>query len=496
MKTIKFIAIILIALAGSNVNAQTVALDFESGNRNTDAANCWQFGAVGYTSTSSQVINDKWSGRGNSLSNPNATACWIKSPFLKPGSGNITFNVKLENTTGTTKGIVIRFISFDDNNVWGEGTIIADSFNYSWPSITTASRTITYAIPNSIANSNNPYKVMISFVGTGGNNRPNIDNIVIPGTYWADPSNNCKALPNANKDTDGDGVADADDAYPNDKYKAFKHYMSGEEFGTLLCEDLWPTRGDYDFNDLVFDYRLYAITDGEDNMVEMVFEIVTRAVGGSYHNGFACEMIGIDPSKILKVTGNKVDGSLFKLSDNGLEANQKFANVPFFDDAFKVLKYPGGTGGINTNLDAPRVPYDTMIVAVLFMEEGKEAPGGKTPFKEFVDGDRLNPYLIVNQDRNKEIHLMDMPPSSLASQELFGKDDDASNAGKGLYYRSKNNLPWMIAVAKSIPYPTEKTEFSKAFTHFVDWAASEGQKYEDWYIEEKGYREEKNLFLK
>lgn len=496
MKTIQLIAILLISLVGTKVNAQTVALDFESGDRNKDAANCWQFGAVGYSTTSGHRINGSWVGRGNSLSNPNASACWIKSPFLKPGSGNISFNVKLENTSGTTKGIVIRFISYDENNNWGEGSFLADSFNYSWPSINTSSRTITYAIPNSIANSGDPYKVMISFVGTGGNNRPNIDDIVIPGTYWADPSNNCKALPNAKKDSDGDKIADEDDAYPNDKYKAFKHFLSSEEHGTLMCEDLWPSRGDYDFNDLVIDYRLYAITDADDNMVEMVFEIVTRAVGGSYHNGFACEMIGIDPTKIVAVTGNKVDGSLFKIADNGLEADQKFANVPFFDDAFKVLKYPGGTGGINTNPDAPRVEYDSMVVVVKFIDEGKEAAGGKTPYKDFIDGDRLNPYIVVNQDRKKEIHLVDMPPTSLASQEFFGKEEDASDAGKGLYYRSKNNLPWMISVAKSIPYPTEKTEFSKAFTHFVDWAASEGQKYEDWYLEEKGYREEKNLFLK
>jgi LruC domain-containing protein len=496
MKKIILSIAILLGFSITTLQAQ-VTLDCESGDRGVDAGNCWAFGAVSYTSTSSMVISGKWSARSNSMSNPSPTACWIKSPFIKLGKGDITFNVKLENTSGTTKTARIRFISYDANNKsTGEGTVYTDSFSYNWPSLNTKLVNISYAVPTALANSGAVYKVIISFLGTGGNNRCNIDDIVIPGTYWADPTNNCLPLSTV-VDADGDGVADGDDAYPNDKYRAFNNFLNGDQFGTLLCEDLWPNKGDYDFNDLVFDYRLNAVTNADNNIVELKFEIVTRAIGASYHNGFACEIVNVSPSKIISVKGNKLSGKVFKVSSNGTEEGQTNANIPFFDDAYDVLKYPGGTGGINTKPESPRAAYDSMTIVATFIEDGKPASGGTLSFEEFSKlNDPLNPYLVINQERGKEVHLIDMPPTDLASQKLFGQGDDASDAGKGLYYRSAKNLPWMIAVAKSIPYATEKTEFSKAFVNFVNWAASEGREYADWYVDEKGFRNPEYLFTK
>ena len=60
----------------------------------------------------------------------------------------------------------------------------------------------------------------------------------------------------SNDDTDEDGVSDLFDDYPNDPEKAFDNYSPAEgQFGTLAFEDLWPAKGDYDFNDIVIDYQ-------------------------------------------------------------------------------------------------------------------------------------------------------------------------------------------------------------------------------------------------
>ncbi len=57
-------------------------------------------------------------------------------------------------------------------------------------------------------------------------------------------------------DTDGDGIANTLDMYPNDATRAFdNYYPSKTVFGTLAFEDLWPGKGDYDMNDLVVDYQ-------------------------------------------------------------------------------------------------------------------------------------------------------------------------------------------------------------------------------------------------
>ena len=61
-------------------------------------------------------------------------------------------------------------------------------------------------------------------------------------------------------DTDGDGVSNVFDEYPDDELKAFNNYYPLKDAtGTLVFEDLWPYKGDYDFNDLVIDYNFNQI---------------------------------------------------------------------------------------------------------------------------------------------------------------------------------------------------------------------------------------------
>lgn len=84
-------------------------------------------------------------------------------------------------------------------------------------------------------------------------------------------------------DTDGDGVIDALDAYPDDTKRSSKEVLTG----TLAYEDLWPKLGDYDFNDLVIGYE-YAIDGNKDNaIVSMEMKYTILASGASLPNGLA-----------------------------------------------------------------------------------------------------------------------------------------------------------------------------------------------------------------
>ncbi|MDZ7777449.1 MAG: LruC domain-containing protein [Bacteroidales bacterium] len=134
-------------------------------------------------------------------------------------------------------------------------------------------------------------------------------------------------------DTDGDGVADELDAYPDDPDRAFNNYTPSENsYATLAYEDLWPSKGDYDFNDLVIDYRFNQITNADNLVVDLEASFVVQAIGAGFQNGFAFQL-PVTPSMIQSVQGQVLESGYFSLSNNGTEAGQSKAVIPVFENS-------------------------------------------------------------------------------------------------------------------------------------------------------------------
>ncbi len=482
-----------------SLTAQTITLDAESGNRAVEQANCWAFGATSYTNTSGQVISGTWSVRGNSLSNTSLTSCWITSPWILPADGKISLKVKMENTSGTGgtppsnyKMVSVRFRAFDPNASFGQGEYIGGQQDYIMQAPVTTAQSIGFEMPAELVKDGKPVKVMFSFSGNGGNNRPNIDDISIPGTYYSDPANGC--LPKMDtKDADGDGVSDDDDAYPEDPHRAYNNYLISKGYSTLMFEDLWPAKGDFDFNDLVVDYKMNRITNAKGEIVDIVFTYQVKAIGAGFKNGLGVELTGINPNEVYSVKGNSLKSNIFKMDANGLEAGTKFLTFIAFDNAFDLLPPTGGgVTGVNTTIGAAyRKPKEETVVLSL-MKEGVSASGKPLTLRD-VTFEQFNPFLIANQNRGVEIHLADKPPTALADAKLFGTRDDASAEGRGVWYKSKKTfMPWALHVGDEVPYPAEKVSIVKAYPFFVDWVKSNGTVYADWYIEK--YREEGAIY--
>jgi len=473
-----------------------VTLNCESGNRAVEQGNCWAFGATTYSNTPNLVISGSWSTRSNPLTNTNPGSCWIKTPWMLMGNGNITFQSRLDgNGNGvTSKSIALYYIPYEAGASYGEGTPVL-FYTYDFPAFNvTTVRDISVPIPAEIQNSSAPYKVRVSYIGQGGNERAYSDNFIFPGTYWSDPSNSCNPMAGS-PDADGDGVPDDQDNYPNDAYRAYNsYYPSGNAHGTLAFEDSWPNNSDYDMNDLVVDYRMNTVTNSNNQVVEIKANIIVRASGASYHNAFCFQLDGISTNKVISVQGNHISpGSIFQLGSNGLESGQTNANCVVFDDFYKVMQHPGTGAGINTTKTAPSVPYDTLDVTLTFMQNGVPAPGGAVNISQ-LSSNVFNFYIVCNQVRGHEIHLSDRIPSNLANTSLFGTGIDDSNPAQGKYYKTANNLPWGINVLQGLEYPDEKSAINDAYLHFNEWAISSGVSYPDWFMNLPGYRNMTNIY--
>jgi LruC domain-containing protein len=480
MKNIKFIAALLLTgLLSVGSNAQTLAtITAESGNRTADQANCWGFGTFSPNATT--PITGSYSYYGNAATSLSLGACWLQAPWCKfPNAGNITLKAKCTSTTGTIRRLVFSYYTYDASKAYGQGSLVRfDSVTYGtgYPSaIPTTSQNISIALPSAIINTNNVYGILISAIGTGGTARWIVDDVNIPATYWADPSNACKPLALI-VDADSDGVQDSDDAYPNDAARAYNNYYpSASAYGTLMFEDLWPSMGDYDFNDLVLGYRYNLVTNAANKAVEAKATFITKAVGASMHNGFAVQLDGVAASKVTAVTGTKSNGvNWLTLSGNGTESGQTYANIIVFDDALRIMPNKGGSC-INTYSGNPFVTPDTTNITVSFNTASGQA----------IDPSniRVNPYIIINQTRNKEVHLANFAPTDKASSEYFGTYSDNTTSASSSYKTKGGNLPWALDVPATIRYMKEKVDFISGYSDFDNWALSNGTEKTDWYLD-------------
>ena len=280
-------------------------------------------------------------------------------------------------------------------------------------------------------------------------------------------------------DTDGDGIEDGIDEYPEDPELAFNNYYSSlDHYGTLAFEDLWPSVGDYDFNDLVIDYNFNRITNAQNDVVKLDAKFVVRAIGASFHNGFGFEMQGIDPSDIEYINGQNLLHDIIATNANGTEAGQSNATVIVFDDA-----WDHGHG--NTKESQEFIVPDTMSITIKLSSPMDVSDFGLAPF---------NPFIIVNGERGREVHLANYEPTDLVDASYFGQYSDRSNPEAGIYYKTEFNLPFGLNIVSKLDYAIEKAPINDAHLKFINWVETSGSNYPDWYMNKSGYRNDLNIY--
>ena len=268
-----------------------------------------------------------------------------------------------------------------------------------------------------------------------------------------------------NYDSDGDNVSDDWDDYPCDPNRAFNQYTpAGCQYGTFMWEDLWPCKGDYDFNDLVMDYKIIEVYDANMEIVEVFNNFYLRAAGAGYlSNGF-----GIKYPDYWEVDGPIEDDLGFAYTDVDEQT------VMFFDNHRQVFGVTG-VDWINTYPPYPFIPTVTWCVKIPMKQTAKSKvvdPWDMAPF---------NPFLTQNGVRSHEIHLPDYPCTYEMNIALFNTADDDTNPLIGKYFKTSNNLPWALHIIKSWDYPIETKQILWAYLYFPDWAESGGVIHTDWY---------------
>ena len=263
-----------------------------------------------------------------------------------------------------------------------------------------------------------------------------------------------------NDDEDGDGVPDYADEYPTDPDKAFNNYLPFQGgFTSYAFEDLWPNRGDYDFNDLIVNANYNHITNAQNEVTEMVYSLKVEHIGASYANGFGIQW-PFAPSQIKSISG--IDYTYGNNAPNGTELGQSKA---------VMIAYPNTFDARNKDVMEVTIEMDAPYELSTLLSQN------------------LNAFIYVDQQREKEVHLMDYEPTDLASPTIgFGKVHDVSEPAQGLYYRSDTGQPWGISISHAYKAPKEKVDIWWGYLKFNDWVSSGGTQFTDWYEDQPGYR--------
>ncbi len=290
------------------------------------------------------------------------------------------------------------------------------------------------------------------------------ENVNIGGIPPVTPENDC----------DNDGVSDESDDFPCDPNRAVRNTYTG----TLAYEDLWPSQGDYDFNDMVVDYEIDHILNGANQLVEIEADWTVRAIGAGYENGFGYAFDGLSPSVISSVNGHNLSKNIISNANNGVEAGQTDATIIAFDNVFDVMPNPG-TKFVNTVTGETTVAPVTVSQLIAFTTPQVQANVGLPPY---------NPFIFVNGDRGREVHLADKLPTDLVDNAFFGLHGDATDLNAGYTYKTENGLPWAINISESFDYPIEYTPINEAYLNFTNWAVSGGSSNTDWFTDAIGNR--------
>jgi len=266
-------------------------------------------------------------------------------------------------------------------------------------------------------------------------------------------------------DKDSDGIPDDRDEFPTDPLLCYTtDYPSLGTYHSLAFEDLWPSRGDYDMNDVVLSYNSTHYLNARNLIVKTIDRIKPLWSGGILDVGFGYQM-GVSPSVVTSVTKTSafVDGNFrYNLSSNGTENGQSKATMMVFDNVLDL--------NLTSGAEKPVFSIQTLFTTPQTLAQVTTPP--------------YNPFIVVNinSSRGREVHMPNYKPTDLADLSQLGTINDKSAPLLNRYYISDDEMPFGILIPANFDFPDESVSITVYYPKFLSWAKSLGVDYPDWYL--------------
>lgn len=246
-------------------------------------------------------------------------------------------------------------------------------------------------------------------------------------------------------------------------------------------EDNWPSKGDYDMNDLVVDVQVVKYQNKANKVEKVVLKNKIRSLGAKYRLAAAIQLDNVLSGNVKSVAYSKsnVVGTgvgVLPQSSTGVESGQAKAVVTIVDDAHTAFgqSATGATQFVFT--DGTGVsPFETEVTITF-----------NTPVDNFTQND-LNPFIVVNYDaatsggKRKEVHLVGSSATDKMITSLISKGRTDGMLSSTDPFKTNRNEPFALSLPQSFVYPKEAVSIDKTYPSFVDWVTSGGTTNQDWY---------------
>lgn len=259
-------------------------------------------------------------------------------------------------------------------------------------------------------------------------------------------------LPVLNGDTDGDGVPDSVDDFPDDTTKAIDNrYPSASEYFTVAFEDMFPDVGDADYNDFVGIGSYHEHLNAAGQLVELQGQIQIITRGASRDAAFHLRIDGLPAGSWT------ID-------------RRDWTEQPSGSDA-------GSHGG--GALDLTLFPSNREALPPFNTAEGLEPERGSVARFSYVPNSPFDPSTMEQAPYDPYLLML----STGFDIHTVGKAALPGSVNPGGYetFIDANGFPWGLVFPEPWDPPNETVHIEDAYTDFGSWRTTSGTNKKTWY---------------
>ncbi len=262
------------------------------------------------------------------------------------------------------------------------------------------------------------------------------------------------------------------------------YFPAQGKYATVMFEDLFPSKGDMDMNDMVFGLNVEYLLDNQARVVGIQMNIQPRAMGSSYMTiGLAANLSSTSSLDIvdnITHTASPALGSMFSVTTykEGYSPELNNASSQVIPISGDFRSYFDNKKDLFLNVRNIDIVTPTQDFSVLIeLKSSEKFPYSNLTFLDSAQVGKINLDIFATfGTRGREVHFKGQKPTDHFNYQYF------VNTYPKRDFSTIDNWVWVVISDKSIRHQLEFVKIYHAYPNFQTWAEGGGSIGSNWYI--------------